>query len=147
MMSNYVITMYVSFRSWHVHGSHSVCLLKPGVTLSADRAEEFRKGETTAGSRCAKLRRSSPWPRRWQKSGGDGRTTKRQRGEAALRLGECEGRESENVRQGQAEGVCGGPYLVQGQRGRVVGAWARGLTVRAHAMGAAVAEEGGGSDG
>jgi hypothetical protein len=117
------------------------------VTLSADRAEEFRKGETTAGSRCAKLRRSSPWPRRWQKSGGDGRTTKRQRGEAALRLGECEGRESENVRQGQAEGVCGGPYLVQGQRGRVVGAWARGLTVRAHAMGAAVAEEGGGSDG
>jgi hypothetical protein len=30
-MSNYVITMY-EFRSWHVHGSHSVCLPKPGVT-------------------------------------------------------------------------------------------------------------------
>jgi hypothetical protein len=25
--------MYVSFWSWHVHGSHSVCLSKPGVTL------------------------------------------------------------------------------------------------------------------
>jgi hypothetical protein len=32
MMSNYVITMYVSFWSWHVHDSHSVCLLKLGVT-------------------------------------------------------------------------------------------------------------------
>jgi transposase InsO family protein len=27
-MSNYVIIMYVSFRSWHIHGSHSVCLLE-----------------------------------------------------------------------------------------------------------------------
>jgi hypothetical protein len=32
MMSNYVITVYVNFSSWHVHGSHSVYLLKPGVT-------------------------------------------------------------------------------------------------------------------
>jgi TM2 domain-containing membrane protein YozV len=33
MMSNYVIVVYVSFWSWHVHGSHSVYLPKPGVTL------------------------------------------------------------------------------------------------------------------
>jgi hypothetical protein len=32
MMSNYVITVYMSFWSWHIHGSHSVCLPKPGVT-------------------------------------------------------------------------------------------------------------------
>jgi hypothetical protein len=32
MMSNYVIDVYVSFWSWHVHGSHSVCLPKPSVT-------------------------------------------------------------------------------------------------------------------
>jgi hypothetical protein len=32
MMSNYVIVVYVSLRSWHVHGSHSVCLPKLGVT-------------------------------------------------------------------------------------------------------------------
>jgi hypothetical protein len=32
MMSNYVITVYTSFWFWHVHGSHSVCFLKPGVT-------------------------------------------------------------------------------------------------------------------
>jgi hypothetical protein len=31
MMSNYVIVVYVSFWSWHVHGSHSVCLPKLGV--------------------------------------------------------------------------------------------------------------------
>jgi hypothetical protein len=35
MMSNYVITVYVSFWSWHVHGSHSVYLPKPGVTPPA----------------------------------------------------------------------------------------------------------------
>jgi hypothetical protein len=34
MMSNYVINVYVSFWSWHVHGSHSICLPKPGVTPS-----------------------------------------------------------------------------------------------------------------
>jgi hypothetical protein len=32
MMSNYVTAVYVNCWSWHVHGSHSVCLLKPGVT-------------------------------------------------------------------------------------------------------------------
>jgi hypothetical protein len=32
MVSNYVIAMYVSFWSWHIHSSHLVCLLKPGVT-------------------------------------------------------------------------------------------------------------------
>jgi hypothetical protein len=36
-----------------------------GETLSVDRIEELRKGETTTGSRCAKVRRSSPWPKRW----------------------------------------------------------------------------------
>jgi hypothetical protein len=35
MMSSYVTVVYVSCWSWHVHGSHSVCLLKPGVTASA----------------------------------------------------------------------------------------------------------------
>jgi hypothetical protein len=65
-----------------------------GKRLSVDQAEELRKGETIAGSRCTKLRRSSPWPKHWQKSSDDGRTTKRQRGEAALRLGECEGGEA-----------------------------------------------------
>jgi hypothetical protein len=32
MMSNYVITVYVNFCSWHIHGSYSVCLPKLGVT-------------------------------------------------------------------------------------------------------------------
>jgi hypothetical protein len=36
MMSNYVIVVYMSFWSWHVHGSHSVCLPKLGVTLTLD---------------------------------------------------------------------------------------------------------------
>jgi hypothetical protein len=35
MMSNYVIAVYVNFRSSHVHGSHSVYLLKSGVTRLA----------------------------------------------------------------------------------------------------------------
>jgi hypothetical protein len=34
MMSSYVTAMYVNCRSWHVHGSHSVCLIKPGVTTT-----------------------------------------------------------------------------------------------------------------
>jgi hypothetical protein len=38
MRSSYIIVMYVNFLSWHVHGSHSVFLLKPGVTL--DRSSE-----------------------------------------------------------------------------------------------------------
>jgi hypothetical protein len=32
MMSSYVTAVYVNCWSWHVHGSHSVCLLKPSVT-------------------------------------------------------------------------------------------------------------------
>jgi hypothetical protein len=32
MMSSYVTTVYMNCWSWQVHGSHSVCLLKPGVT-------------------------------------------------------------------------------------------------------------------
>ena len=32
MMSNYVIDVYVNFLSWHVYGSLSVYLPKPGVT-------------------------------------------------------------------------------------------------------------------
>jgi hypothetical protein len=34
MMSSYVTVVYVNCLSWHVHGSHSVCLLKPGVTVT-----------------------------------------------------------------------------------------------------------------
>jgi hypothetical protein len=34
MMSSYVTVVYVNCWSWHVHGSHSVCFLKPGVTWS-----------------------------------------------------------------------------------------------------------------
>jgi hypothetical protein len=33
MMSSYVNAVYVNCLSCHVHGSHSVCLLKPGVTI------------------------------------------------------------------------------------------------------------------
>jgi hypothetical protein len=33
MISSYVTVVYVNCWSWHVHGSHSVCLLKPGVTI------------------------------------------------------------------------------------------------------------------
>jgi hypothetical protein len=32
MMSSYVTVVYVNCGSWRVHGSHSVCLLKPVVT-------------------------------------------------------------------------------------------------------------------
>jgi hypothetical protein len=32
MMYNYVIVVYVSFWSWHIHGSYLVCLPKSGVT-------------------------------------------------------------------------------------------------------------------
>jgi hypothetical protein len=34
MMSSYVTVVYVNCWSWHVHGSHLVCLLKPGVTFT-----------------------------------------------------------------------------------------------------------------
>jgi hypothetical protein len=33
MMSSYVTVVYMNCWSWYVHGSHSVCLLKPGVTV------------------------------------------------------------------------------------------------------------------
>jgi hypothetical protein len=42
MMSSYVTAVYMNCWSWHVHGSHSVCLLKAGVTLAGP---------------------TSPWPR------------------------------------------------------------------------------------
>jgi hypothetical protein len=32
MMSSYITVVYVNCWSWHIHGSHSICLLKPGVT-------------------------------------------------------------------------------------------------------------------
>jgi hypothetical protein len=34
MMSGYITVVYMNCWSWHVHGSHSVCLLKPGVTVA-----------------------------------------------------------------------------------------------------------------
>jgi hypothetical protein len=34
MTSNYVITVYVIFLSWHVHGLQMVYLLIPGVTIA-----------------------------------------------------------------------------------------------------------------
>jgi hypothetical protein len=34
MISGYLTVVYVNCWSWHVHGSHSVCLLKSGVTIS-----------------------------------------------------------------------------------------------------------------
>jgi hypothetical protein len=33
MMFIYVIDVYAN-SAWHIHGSHSACLLKPGVTTS-----------------------------------------------------------------------------------------------------------------
>jgi hypothetical protein len=39
-MSSYVTVVYVNCLSWHVHGSHLVCLLKPGVTTSAAEATQ-----------------------------------------------------------------------------------------------------------
>jgi hypothetical protein len=36
MMSSYVTAVYVNCWSWHVHSSHSVCLLKPGVTAAQE---------------------------------------------------------------------------------------------------------------
>jgi hypothetical protein len=48
--------------------------------------------------RCQGISKSPAAMAEWQSDNG---------GEAALRLGECEGGESANVRQGRAEGVCG----------------------------------------
>jgi hypothetical protein len=46
-MSNYVIAVYVSFWSWHAHGSHSVCLPKPGVTWLVDSNSEQKPQEVS----------------------------------------------------------------------------------------------------
>jgi hypothetical protein len=46
-----------------------------GERLSTDRGEGSMRGETTAGSRCTRLQRSSPWPRRQQRPGEDEGTT------------------------------------------------------------------------
>jgi hypothetical protein len=59
MMSNYVIVVYVSFYSWHVHGSHSVYLQKPGVTPAFTRAW----AETSQTSRKSRPMPTSPWNR------------------------------------------------------------------------------------
>jgi hypothetical protein len=48
MMYNYVIAVYVSFWSWHVYGSHSVCLPKSDVTGAA-RLRGCREGGEEAG--------------------------------------------------------------------------------------------------
>jgi hypothetical protein len=39
MMSGYITVVYVNCWSWHVHGSHSVCLLKPGVAKQSKRLQ------------------------------------------------------------------------------------------------------------
>jgi hypothetical protein len=48
----YVTAVYVNCWSWHVHGSHSVCLLKPGVTVircNDGRTTDPRRRATLAG--------------------------------------------------------------------------------------------------
>jgi hypothetical protein len=44
----YVTVVYVNNWSWHVHGSHSVCLLKPGVTHQKSKNVIYGK-ETYVG--------------------------------------------------------------------------------------------------
>jgi hypothetical protein len=110
-----------------------------GERLSVDRAEGSRKGETTAGSRCIMLRRSSPWPRRWQKPSDDGETAG-QRWWQRCELGECEGRERENEGQGR-DGVRG-LHLALERGGRVMGDWVRFDRARGKRGHAAVAGEG-----
>jgi hypothetical protein len=46
MMSNYVIVVYMNFWSWHVHGSHSVCLPKSDVIGSNPGYDGRRAGDT-----------------------------------------------------------------------------------------------------
>jgi hypothetical protein len=48
MISNYVIAVYVNFLSWHVHGSHSVYLLKSGVTELDDKVAAERIARQSA---------------------------------------------------------------------------------------------------
>jgi hypothetical protein len=70
MMSSYVTAVYVNSWSWHVHGSHSVCLLKPGVTA--------RLGETSSAAR-----RNRGWAQHVWESYGHGQ----QRHGQGMRLG------------------------------------------------------------
>jgi hypothetical protein len=54
MMSCYIIVVYVNFLSWHVHGSHLICLIKPGVTISV--MEQYRHSlvcETPPRDQCS----------------------------------------------------------------------------------------------
>jgi hypothetical protein len=43
MMFIYVIDVYAN-SAWHIHGSHSVCLMKPGVTTSMN-LEDLHTGD------------------------------------------------------------------------------------------------------
>jgi hypothetical protein len=53
-MSNYVTVVYVNCWSWHVHGSHSVCLLKPGVTGGGGDEAAGLRGARAAGAARAR---------------------------------------------------------------------------------------------
>jgi hypothetical protein len=66
MISNYVIAMYVNFLSWHVHGSHSVYLIKWGVTPTQVPAKQVCETEWPTKSSSSKSARQScrPTPRR-----------------------------------------------------------------------------------
>jgi hypothetical protein len=60
----YVTAMYVNCWSWHVHGSHSVCLLKPGVTLSLLPAQlhtNMRSMSLSCGAAFQLLSPRAPW--------------------------------------------------------------------------------------
>jgi hypothetical protein len=65
-----------------------------GKAFGVDRTEGLVKGETEAGSRCTVFRRSSPWPRRWQRPGEDGGMAGQWRWRCC-ELSEGKGRESE----------------------------------------------------
>jgi hypothetical protein len=77
MMSNYVIVVFVSFGSWHVHGSPSVCLRKPGVTLGGKRFGADGPGprcrEREARARGNGADRSAPPSRERERGSGDAR--------------------------------------------------------------------------
>jgi hypothetical protein len=50
----YVTAVYVNNWSWHVHGSHSVCLLKPGVTGAISRAQPESSPAATVTSKFSR---------------------------------------------------------------------------------------------
>jgi hypothetical protein len=60
-MSDYVIAVYMSFSSWHVHGSHSVCLPWRHVRSLLHAPHVFHDVDRT--SRLV-------WPRRYSHVGG-----------------------------------------------------------------------------